>query len=341
MGFRIAVAGATGHIGREVLSVLAEHEIPAADVTALASAASIGMEASYGEDDLLKVHTLDSASFQGIAVALFATDAKTVAKYAPKAAAAGCVVIDLSGHYHMEPGVPLIVPEVNEDALGAYEKKYIVANPRALTILLALCLKPLHDAAIIKRVVVSTYQAASAQGKAGMDELFRQTRGIYVNEPPADTKEVFTKQIAFNVIPQVDAFQDDGATREEWALAAEIRKVVSPDIAVQATCCYVPVFIGYGMAVTIETENPLSDKQARELLKAADGVSVVDHRVEEGYVTPAEVPGEDPIFVSRIRKDPTVENGLSFWCAGDNLRKGAALNAVQILEALRDDFLDV
>lgn len=340
MGLRIAVAGATGHIGRELLTVLSEHEVPVSDVTVLASTASKGVEVSYGEDDVAKVVSLDSFDFKDCCVALFATDGKTVAKYAPKAVAAGCVVVDLSGHYHMEPSVPLVVPEVNDAALGAYEKKFIVANPRATSILLSLCLKPLNDIAPIKRVVVSTYQAASAQGKAGMDELFRQTRGIYVNEPPADSKEVFPKQIAFNVIPQVEPFQDDGSTLEEWALAAEVRKIVSPDIALQATCCYVPVFIGYGMAVTIETEAPLSEKDAREALRQAPGVTVIDHRVEEGYVTPAEVPGEDPVFVSRIRRDATVEHGLSFWCAGDNLRKGAALNAVQIALALRDDYLD-
>lgn len=340
MEFRIAVAGASGHIGHEVLNVLCEHEVPFSDVTALASSASKGMEVSYGEDDLLKVHSLEAFDFKGTDVVFFATDAKTAAKYAPKATAAGCTVIDLSGQFHMEPGVPLVVPEVNGDSLADYQKKHIIANPRAVSILLALCLKPLHEAAVIKRVVVATYQAASAQGKAGMDELFRQTRGVYVNESPADSKEVYPKQVAFNVIPQIDNFQDDGSTREEWALAAEIRKIVSPDIAVQATCCTVPVFIGYGMAVTIETENPLSDKQARDLLRQAPGLSVVDHRVEEGYVTPAEVPGEDPVFVSRIRRDPTVENGLAFWCAGDNLRKGAALNAVQIALTLRDEYID-
>lgn len=339
MSFRIAVAGATGSIGREMLSILAEHDVPASDVVALASAASKGIEASYGEDDLLAVQSLESFDFSTVNVVLFATDAATAGRNAPRAAEAGCVAIDITSQFHMEPGVPLVVPEVNPDALARYEKKRIIASPRAATIHLALCLKPLNDAARVRRVVVSTYQSTAIAGKAGMDELFRQTRGIYVNEPPADSKEVFPKQIAFNVIPQVEAFQKDGATKEEWAIAAELRKVVDPDMQVHANCAIVPSFIGSGYFVTLETETPLVEQEVRALLKEAPGVSVVDHRTEEGYVTPAEVPGEDPIFVSRIRRDTTVENGLSFWIAADSLRKGTALNAVQIAELLRDAYL--
>ncbi len=339
MSFRIAVAGATGNIGREMLSILAEHEIPVGDVVALASTASKGVKVSYGEDDLLAVQNLEQFDFSGTSVVLFATDAKTAARQAPRAAAAGCVAIDITSQFHMEPGVPLVVPEVNPDALARYEKKLIVASPRAASIHLALCLKPLHDAAYVRRVVVSTYQSTALAGQAGMDELFRQTRGVYVNESPADTQEAFPKQIAFNVIPQVNAFQKDGSTHEEWAIAVELRKLIDPDLKVHANCAIVPSFIGNGYYVTLETESPLSEHEVREILKNAPGVSVVDHRAEEGYVTPAEVPGEDPIFVSRVRKDETVENGLSFWVAADALRKGTALNAVQIAEMLRDSYL--
>lgn len=340
MSFRIAVAGATGAIGREVLSVLAEHGVPVDDVVALASSASKGVEASYGEDDLLTVQVLEGFDFSSVDVVVFATDKQIVARNAPKVVEAGCVVVDVSDQFHMEPGVPLVVPEVNPDALSWYEKKHIVVSPRAATTHLALCLGPLHQRAGVRRATVATYQASSVAGKGGMDELFRQTRGIYVNEPPADSKEIFSKQIAFNVIPQVDSFMDDGATREEWAIAAELRKVIDPDLAVHVSCAVVPSFIGSGYFVTAQLDDPLSVQDVRTLLKDAPGVSVVDHHVEEGYVTPAEVSGEDPVFISRVRRDETVENGISFWVAGDSLRKGTALNVVQIVELLRDSYID-
>ena len=337
MGYKVAVVGATGNVGREILQTLAEREFPVDEVVALASSKSVGREVSFGEDDVLKVGALDDFDFKGTDIALFSPGSKVSAKHAPRAAAAGCVVIDNTSQFRMDPDVPLVVPEVNPDAIAGYTRRNIIANPNCSTIQMVMALKPLHEVAGIRRVVVATYQAVSGAGKAAMDELFNQTRGIYVNDPVV--KEAFSKQIAFNVIPQIDAFMDDGSTKEEWKMSVETRKILDPDIKVVATCVRVPVFIGHGEAITIELENELTVSKARALLRAAPGVSVVDHRADEGYVTPAECAGEDMVYVSRIREDFTVEHGLSFWVVSDNLRKGAALNAVQIAEVLAENHL--
>ena len=337
MSYKVAVVGATGNVGRELLAILAEREFPVSEVVALASERSIGSEVSFGEDDLLKVRDLDTYDFKGTDIALFSPGAKVSAVHAPRAGKAGCVVIDNTSQFRMDPDVPLIVPEVNPEALIGYKKRNIIANPNCSTIQMLLALKPLHNIARIRRVVVATYQSVSGAGKEAMDELFAQTRAIYVNDPIKP--EHFTKRIAFNVIPHIDSFMDDGATKEEWKMVVETRKILDPDIAVTATCVRVPVFIGHAEAINIEFESAISDSQAREALKRAPGVSVIDHRVDEGYVTPQEVAGEDNVFVSRIRKDPTVKHGLNIWVVGDNLRKGAALNAVQIAELLIKDHL--
>jgi aspartate-semialdehyde dehydrogenase len=339
MGYKVAVVGATGNVGREMLSILAEREFPADEVFAVASERSVGVEVSFGEDDVLKVHSLDTFDFSKVDIALFSPGGSISRVYAPKAAEAGCVVIDNTSEFRMEPGVPLIVPEVNPQALKGYTKRNIIANPNCSTIQMMLALKPLHDTFGIKRVVVSTYQSVSGSGREGMDELFNQTRSIYMNEPVAKTKNKFTKQIAFNVIPHIDSFMDDGATKEEWKMTVETKKILDPDIAVHANCCRVPVFNGHAEYINIETEEPITVAKARAVMKAMPGLSVVDHRENEGYVTPAEVSGEDNVYISRVRKDSTVDNGLSFWCVGDNLRKGAALNAVQIAELLVRDYL--
>jgi len=332
MGYKVAVVGATGNVGREILTTLVEREFPAADVVALASSRSIGKEVSFGEDDILKVQGLDTYDFRGIDIVLSSPGAKVSAQFAPRAAKAGAVVIDNSSHFRMEPDVPLVVPEVNPQALTHYNKRGIIANPNCSTIQMVVALKPLHDLAGIKRVVVATYQSVSGAGRATMDELFSQTRAIYVNDPIKP--EHFSKQIAFNVIPHCDIFMDDGSTKEEWKMAAETRKILDPDIAVTATCVRVPVFIGHGEAINVEFARPLDEDQARAALQAAPGVTVIDHRLDEGYVTPAEAAGEDPVYVSRIRRDPTVAHGLNLWVVADNLRKGAALNTVQIAELL-------
>ena len=337
MGYKVAVVGATGNVGRTILETLAEREFPADEVIALASSKSTGVEVSYGEDEVLKVGLLDDFDFKGTDIALFSPGSKVSKKHAPRAAAAGCVVIDNSSQFRMDPDVPLVVPEVNAEAIAGYTKRNIIANPNCSTIQMVMALKPLHDAAGISRVVVATYQSVSGAGKAAMDELFNQTRGVYVNDPMV--KEAFSKQIAFNVIPHIDNFMNDGSTREEWKMSVETRKILDPDIKVVATCVRVPVFIGHGEAITIELENELTVSKARALLRAAPGVSVVDHRADEGYVTPAECAGEDMVYVSRIREDFTVEHGLSFWVVSDNLRKGAALNAVQIAEVLAENYL--
>jgi len=337
MSFKVAVVGATGNVGREMLSILAERGVPASDVVAVASERSVGVEVSYGEDDVLKVEDLDKYDFRGVDIALFSPGAKVSAVHAPRAAKAGAVVIDNTSQFRMEPDVPLVVPEVNPEAIAHYEKRGIIANPNCSTIQMVVALKPLHDLAKIKRVVVATYQSVSGAGREAMDELFTQTRGIYVNEPPK--KEHFTKQIAFNVIPHIDVFMEDGSTKEEWKMAVETRKILDPGIAVHATCVRVPVFIGHAEAVNVEFERPITVEEARAALKKFPGVSVVDHRVDEGYVTPQESAGEDPVFVSRIRRDPTVPHGLSLWVVADNLRKGAALNAIQIADILMRDHL--
>ncbi len=332
MGYKVAVVGATGNVGREILSILAERNFPADEVVALASARSVGTEISFGETKTLKVKDLATFDFKGIDIVLSSPGGKVSAEYSPKAAAAGAVVIDNTSHWRMDPDVPLVVPEVNPDALvGAY-KKGIVANPNCSTIQMVTALKPLHDAAGIKRVVVSTYQSVSGAGKEGMDELFTQTRAVYVNDPIERTK--FTKQIAFNVIPHIDVFMDDGSTKEEWKMVVETKKILDPRIKVTATTVRVPVFIGHSEAVNIEFERSISADEAREILRQAPGVSVIDHRADGGYVTPQECAGEDSVFVSRIREDSTLENGLNIWVVSDNLRKGAALNAVQIAEVM-------
>jgi aspartate-semialdehyde dehydrogenase len=332
MGYKVAVAGATGAVGREMLKTLAEREFPADEVVALASERSVAAEVSFGEDEVLKVQDLERFDFTGFDIALFSPGAKVSAKHAPRAAKAGCVVIDNTSCFRMEPDVPLVVPEVNAAAIAGYTKRNIIANPNCSTTQLVMALKPLHDRARIKRVVVCTYQSVSGAGKEAMDELFEQTRAVYMNQPLG--RKNFTKQIAFNVIPHIDVFLDDGATKEEWKMVAETKKILDPAIEVSATCVRVPVFIGHAEAVHVELEKPLSADEARAALGQAPGVSVIDHRRDEGYVTPAECAGEDPIFVSRIREDRTVPYGLAMWVVADNLRKGAALNAVQIAEEL-------
>lgn len=334
MGYRVAVVGATGNVGREMLQTLADRAFPADEVIALASERSIGREVSYGDERTLKIRDLATTDFRGIDIVLSSPGAKVSAVYSPKAAAAGAVVIDNTSHFRMDPDVPLVVPEVNPQAIADYGKRRIIANPNCSTIQMVVALKPLHDLARIRRVVVATYQSVSGGGKEAMDELFNQTRGIYVNESAESHRRKFTKQIAFNVIPHIDSFMDDGSTREEWKMAVETRKILDPSIQVQATCVRVPVFIGHAEAVTVEFDRPITEDAARAALAAAPGIIVVDHRADEGYVTPQECVGEDAVYVSRLRRDPTVANGLSFWCVADNLRKGAALNAVQIAEEL-------
>ncbi len=337
MTYRVAVVGATGNVGREMLSILAERKFPISKVHAVASERSAGAEVSFGENTVLKVEALDTFDFKGVDIALFSPGAKVSAVHAPRAAKAGAVVIDNTSQFRMDKDVPLVVPEVNPEAIAEYRKRGIIANPNCSTIQLVVALKPLHDLARIKRVVVATYQSVSGAGREAMDELFTQTRGIFVNDPIR--KEQFTKQIAFNVIPHIDVFVDGGSTKEEWKMEVETRKILDPSILLTATCVRVPVFISHSEAVNIEFERPLDEAQARAALKKAPGVIVVDHRADEGYVTPAEAAGEDAVYVSRIRKDPTVPNGLNLWVVSDNLRKGAALNAVQIAEVLARDYL--
>ena len=336
MGYRVAVVGATGAVGREMLQTLAERDFPADTVYALASSRSAGREVSYGEDDILTIGALDKFDFSTADIALFSAGGDTAKSLAPKAGAAGCIVIDNSSAFRMDDDVPLIVPEVNADAVDGALKinngRNIIANPNCSTAQLVVALKPLHEAFSIRRVVVLTYQATSGSGKAGMDVLFNQTRGIYVNDPVQP--EHFTKQIAFNAIPHIDVFLDDGFTKEEWKMTAETKKILDPSIELVAHCVRIPVFIGHSEAVFIETDKPMTEDGVRKRLRAADGITVIDHRANEGYVTPHEAAGEDAVFISRIRKDPTVKNGMVFWCVSDNLRKGAALNSVQIAELI-------
>ncbi len=336
MGYKVAVVGATGNVGRELLSILDERAFPADELFAVASSRSAGSEVDFGGDKLV-VQELDKFDFAGVDLALFSPGAKVSDVQAPRAAAAGCVVIDNTSRFRMEPDVPLVVPEVNADALSGYSARNIIANPNCSTMQMVMALKPLHDLARVKRVSVATYQSTSGGGRAKMDELFDETRAIYNNE--RYERGQFTKQIAFNVIPHIDVFMDDGATREEWKMVVETKKILDPDIEVIATCVRVPVFIGHGEAVHVEFEKPIGDDEARAALASAPGISVVDHRVDEGYVTPAECAGEDAVYVSRIRTDPTVENGLALWIVADNLRKGAALNAVQIAETLIESYM--
>ena len=332
MGYKVVVAGATGNVGREMLNILAERQFPADEIVALASRKSLGTEVSFG-DKTLKTKDLDSFDFSGWDIAFFAVGAEATKIYAPGAARSGCVVIDNSSLYRYDPDVPLIVPEVNADAITGYAKKNIIANPNCSTAQLVVALKPLHDRATIKRIVVSTYQAVSGTGKAATDELWNQTKGMYVPGQEV-APSIYPKQIAFNVIPQCDAFMEDGTTREEWKMAAETKKIIDRSIKVTATCVRVPVFVGHSEAVNIEFKDFLDEDEARDILRAAPGVLVVDKREDGGYVTPVESVGDYATFVSRIRQDSTIENGLNLWCVSDNLRKGAALNAVQIAEVL-------
>ena len=336
MSYVIAVAGATGNVGREILNILDDRKFPVERVDALASSRSVGKEVSFG-DKILKVSALEHYDWSKADIALFACGSAATKEFAPKAAAAGCVVIDNSSLYRMEEDVPLIVPEVNPDALAGYTNRNIIANPNCSTAQLVVALKPLHDAAKIKRVVVSTYQSVSGAGNAAMDELFTQTRAVFVNDELK--QENFTKQIAFNVIPHIDVFLEDGSTKEEWKMVSETKKIIDPSIELTATCVRVPVFVGHSESVNVEFENPLSEKEAWDILREADGVLVVDKREDGGYVTPVECVGDYATFVSRLRKDPSVENGLNFWVVSDNLRKGAALNAVQIAEELVAGYL--
>ncbi|MBF6601542.1 MAG: aspartate-semialdehyde dehydrogenase [Sphingorhabdus sp.] len=333
MGYKVAVVGATGNVGREILSILAEREFPMDEVAAVASSRSQGTEIEMGDTGkMLKVRNIEHFDFAGWDIALFAAGSGPTKEYAPKAAAAGCVVIDNSSLYRMDPDVPLIVPEVNPEAIAGYKARNIIANPNCSTAQLVVALKPLHDAATIKRVVVSTYQSVSGAGKSGMDELFEQSRAIFVGDPKEN--HVFTKQIAFNVIPHIDVFLDDGSTKEEWKMVVETKKILDPKIKLTATCVRVPVFVGHSEAIHIEFENEITVKQAQDILREAPGIMLVDKREDEGYITPVECVGDSATYVSRVREDPTVENGLILWCVSDNLRKGAALNAVQIAELL-------
>ena len=331
MGFKIAVAGATGNVGREMLNILSERGFPADEVVALASARSQGTEVSFG-DRTLKVQNLENYDFSDTDICLMSAGGSVSQKYSPKIGAQGCVVIDNSSAWRYDAEVPLIVPEVNPDAIAGFTRKNIIANPNCSTAQLVVALKPLHDRATIKRVVVSTYQSVSGAGKDGMDELFNQTRAVFVADPIESKK--FTKRIAFNVIPHIDVFMEDGYTKEEWKVLAETKKMLDPKIKVTATCVRVPVFIGHSEAINLEFEKPITADEAREILREAPGCLVVDKREDGGYITPVESAGEDATYISRIREDSTIDNGLNLWVGSDNLRKGAALNAVQIAELL-------
>ena len=331
MGYKVAVIGATGNVGREMLDILAERRFPADEVVALASSRSIGTEVSFG-DKTLKCKHLDTYDFSDTDIALMSAGGAISKDWSPKIGAQGCVVIDNSSAWRMDPDVPLIVPEVNADATAGFGKKNIIANPNCSTAQLVVALKPLHDRFGIRRVVVSTYQSVSGAGKEGMDELFAQTRAVFVSDPVEGKK--FPKRIAFNLIPQIDVFMEDGFTKEEWKMMAETKKILDPKIKLTATCVRVPVFISHSESVNVEFEKPVTADEARDILREAPGVLVIDKHEPGGYITPHEAAGEDATYISRIREDATVENGLAFWCVSDNLRKGAALNAVQIAEVL-------
>ncbi|OHV18048.1 aspartate-semialdehyde dehydrogenase [Methylorubrum extorquens] len=331
MGYKVAVVGATGNVGREILDILAERAFPADEVVALASSRSLGQEVSFG-DKILKVKTLDTYDFSDTDICLMSAGGETSKEWSPRIGSQGCVVIDNSSAFRYDADVPLIVPEVNADAVVGFSKRNIIANPNCSTAQLVVALKPLHEAATIKRVVVSTYQSVSGAGKEAMDELFSQTRAVFTAGEVVTKK--FTKRIAFNVIPHIDVFMEDGYTKEEWKMVAETKKMLDPKIKLTATAVRVPVFIGHAESVNVEFERPISPEQATQILRAAPGVLVIDKRENGGYMTPHEAAGEDATYISRIREDATVENGLNFWCVSDNLRKGAALNAVQIAEVL-------
>ncbi|OBX18434.1 aspartate-semialdehyde dehydrogenase [Erythrobacter sp. QSSC1-22B] len=333
MGYRVAVVGATGNVGREIMQVLAEREFPIDEVAAVASSRSHNLEVEYGDTGkMLKCRNIEHFDWAGWDIALFAAGSGPAKEFAPKAAAAGCVVIDNSSLYRMDPDVPLIVPEVNPEAIHGYSKRNIIANPNCSTAQLVVALKPLHDVARIKRVVVATYQSVSGAGKAGMDELFQQSRAIFVGDPVETV--AFTKQIAFNVIPHIDSFLDDGSTKEEWKMVVETKKILDPKIKLTATCVRVPVFVGHSESVNIEFEEEMTAEQAQDILREAPGIMLIDKREDGGYVTPVEAAGDSATYISRVREDPTVEYGINLWCVSDNLRKGAALNAVQIAELL-------
>ena len=337
MGYKVVVAGATGNVGREMLNILAERQFSVDELAVLASRKSLGTEVTFG-DTTLKTKDLDTFDFSGWDMALFAVGSSATKEYAPKAAAAGCVVIDNSSLYRYDPDVPLIVPEVNPQAVHGYDRKNIIANPNCSTAQMVVALKPLHDRAKVKRVVVSTYQSVSGSGKDAMDELWEQTKAVYnpVNDVPP---KVYTKEIAFNVIPHIDVFLDDGSTKEEWKMVAETKKIIDPSIKVTATCVRVPVFVGHSESINVETEDFLDEDEARDILRESPGIMVIDKREDGGYVTPKECVGDFATFISRLRQDSTIDNGLNFWCVSDNLRKGAALNAVQIAELLGREVL--
>jgi aspartate-semialdehyde dehydrogenase len=337
MGYRVVVVGATGNVGHEMLNILAERQFPADEVAVLASRKSLGTEVTFG-DKTLKTQDLDTFDFTGWDMALFAIGSDATKKYAPKAAKAGCVVIDNSSLYRYDADVPLIVPEVNPEAIHGYAKKNIIANPNCSTAQMVVALKPLHDRATIKRVVVSTYQSVSGSGKEAIDELWEQTKSIY-NPTKEVPPTVYPKQIAFNVIPHIDVFMEDGSTKEEWKMVAETKKIIDKSIKVTATCVRVPVFVGHSESINIETEDHLDEDEARDILREAPGIMVIDKREDGGYVTPVECVGDFATFISRIRQDSTIDNGLNLWCVSDNLRKGAALNAVQIAELLGREVL--
>jgi aspartate-semialdehyde dehydrogenase len=331
MGYKVAIAGATGNVGREMLNILSERAFPVSEVIPLASQRSVGTEVSFG-DKTLKVKALEHYDFSDTDICLMSAGGEVSKAWSPRIGAQGCVVIDNSSAWRYDADVPLIVPEVNADAVKGFTRKNIIANPNCSTAQLVVALKPLHERFGIKRVVVSTYQSVSGAGKDGMDELFEQTKSVY---SASDLKvKKFSKRIAFNVIPHIDVFMEDGFTKEEWKMMAETKKILDPKIKLTATCVRVPVFIGHSEAVNIECEKPVTADEAREILRAAPGLLVIDKREPGGYITPHEAAGEDATYISRIREDITVENGLAFWCVSDNLRKGAALNAVQIAEVL-------
>jgi aspartate-semialdehyde dehydrogenase len=336
MGYKVAVAGATGAVGHAILESLDEIDFPVDEIVALASSASIGKEVSFG-DETLKVKELAKFDFEGFDIALFSPGGKVSAEHAPRAANSGCVVIDNTSHFRMDPDVPLIVPEVNRHALEGFRERNIIANPNCSTIQMVVALKPLHDAARIKRIVISTYQAVSGAGQAGMDELYRQTKGVYQMEE-ASPKE-FPVPIAFNAIPHIGDFMEDGSTHEEWKMVVETKKILDPEIEVSATCVRVPVFVGHSESVNVEFESPLELDEAVDLLQEADGVVVMDRREAAGYMTPKDSAGDTAVFVSRLREDDTVPYGLNMWIVSDNLRKGAAWNSVQIAQALTEDYM--
>ena len=331
MGYKVAVVGATGNVGREMLDILAERGFPVSEVVPLASSRSLGTEVSFG-DKTLKTRVLDNYDFSDTDICLMSAGGSVSKEWSPKIGAQGCVVIDNSSAWRYDADVPLIVPEVNADAVAGFRKKNIIANPNCSTAQLVVALKPLHDRFGIERVVVSTYQSVSGAGKEGMDELFNQTRAVFVTDPIEPKK--FPKRIAFNLIPQIDVFMEDGFTKEEWKMMAETKKILDPKIKLTATCVRVPVFIAHSESVNIEFSKPVTADEARDILREAPGVLVIDKHEPGGYITPHEAAGEDATYISRIREDATVENGLAFWCVSDNLRKGAALNAVQIAEVL-------